>query len=107
MKIRPYVVGEQPIKIAEAGLNHNGSLERALEMVGVAKECGAEIVKFQTFKAKEFCRPDDPLYPVFERCQLPDDAWPVIADECVRQGILFMSTPQNYSDLELILPPRS
>lgn len=90
--------------IAEVGLNHNGSIDRAMEMIRVAKGCGADVVKFQTFKADEFCSKEDPLYPVFKRCELSDDAWPTLADECVRQGIEFMSTPQNYSDLQLILP---
>ena len=36
--------------IAEAGVNHNGSLELAKKMADVAKECGADIVKYQTAK---------------------------------------------------------
>ena len=38
--------------IAEAGVNHNGDLSKALEMIDVAADAGADIIKFQTFKAK-------------------------------------------------------
>ena len=36
--------------IAEAGVNHDGKLDQALELVQIASECGADIVKFQMFK---------------------------------------------------------
>jgi sialic acid synthase SpsE len=38
--------------IAEAGVNHNGSIDIAKKMIEVAKECGADAIKFQTFKAE-------------------------------------------------------
>ena len=38
--------------IAEAGVNHNGSLKKALELIDVAKLSGADAIKFQTFKAE-------------------------------------------------------
>ena len=37
--------------IAEAGVNHNGDYSRAIELIDVAADCGADFVKFQTFKA--------------------------------------------------------
>ena len=39
--------------IAEAGVNHNGSIENAKKLVDMAYECGANAIKFQTFKAEE------------------------------------------------------
>lgn len=103
MKIGNFEIGSRPFTIAEVGLNHNGSIERALEMVHAAKKASADCVKFQTFKADEFCRPEDPLYPTFKRCELPTPAWKRIKLEC-DSDITFMSTPQNTSDLELLLP---
>ena len=41
------------IIIAEAGVNHNGSLQMAKQLIDVAKECGADYVKFQTTKGPE------------------------------------------------------
>ena len=39
--------------IAEIGVNHNGNLNKAFKLIDMAKKSGADIVKFQTFKAKD------------------------------------------------------
>jgi N,N'-diacetyllegionaminate synthase len=103
--------------IAEVGINHNGSIATAMEMIGVAKQAGADAVKFQTFKAKEFVGDEtqqftyqsqgkpvtESMLAMFNRYELPVEAWARIKAECDKQQIIFMSTPQNRSDLDLLL----
>ncbi len=49
---------KKTIIIAEAGVNHNGSLELAKKLVDVAADAGADFVKFQTFKADKLVGKD-------------------------------------------------
>ena len=105
-----------PYVIAEAGINHNGSVDRALEMVEVAAQSGANAIKFQTFKAVDFCgdpkqmftyrskgvEVTEPMLDMFTRNQLPDHAWQEIKNHSLRHNITFFSTPQNISDLDLL-----
>ncbi len=109
--------GLPPFILAEAGINHNGDLERALAMISAAKTAGADAVKFQTFKADGFVgnraqtftyrsrgkTVTEPQYDLFKRLELPDDAWRALKRRCEKEGILFLSTPQNRSDLDLLL----
>ena len=96
-----------PFIIAEAGINHNGDLNRALKMVSVAKKAGANAIKFQTFKASEFVSNSElsitylsqgeeiteSQLEMFRRHEFPRDSWFEIKAECDRQNILFLSTP--------------
>lgn len=107
----------EPFIIAEAGINHNGSLETALEMIRVARAAGADAVKFQTFRAAELVgdrsqqftyrsqgrEVTESMQAMFERCELPDDAWKAIHQRSADEGIVFFSTPQNRTDLDLLL----
>jgi len=110
-------VGESPFIIAEVGINHNGEISKALEMIRVAKEAGADCVKFQTFRADEFVgdraqnftyqsqgRPvTESMYEMFKRYELKREDWFRIKEECAARQIMFLSTPQNRSDLNLLL----
>jgi len=106
-----------PFIIAEVGINHNGSLEKAYEMIKVAKDTGVDCVKFQTFKAHEFVGDPNQMFTyksqgkevtesmleMFKRYEFSDDEWRAIKKRCDEEGIIFMSTPQNRSDLDLLL----
>ena len=106
-----------PLIIAEAGINHDGDVQRAIEMVRVAKDAGADVVKFQTFKSEEFVgdanlmfsyrsqgkEVTESMLEMFRRHELNREEWFAVRRECDRIGIIFLSTPQNRSDLDLLL----
>ncbi len=110
-------VGHEPFVVAEVGINHNGDLALALEMIRVAAKAGCDAVKFQTFRAAEFVNNRMQLFTyrsqgrevtesmldMFERHELTLSAWQAIKAECDAVGITFFSTPQNPSDLQLLL----
>ena len=58
--IRPYI-------IAEAGVNHEGSMDLAKRLIDEAKRCGADYVKFQTFKTEDLVTKDDGIPKFIER----------------------------------------
>tara|TARA_B110000008_G_scaffold279950_1_gene329917 strand:+ start:3550 stop:4596 length:1047 start_codon:yes stop_codon:yes gene_type:complete len=107
----------RPFIVAEAGINHNGELEKALRMIEVAKQSGVDAVKFQTFKAKEFCGDENQMFTyqsqgkkvtesmleMFKRYEFEYEEWLEIKKKCDKEEILFLSTPQNSSDLDLLL----
>ena len=55
-------VPNKPYIIAEAGGNHNGNLSQALKLVEIAADCGADAVKFQTYKAETLASKNSPSY---------------------------------------------
>ncbi len=119
IKIAGHVLGtgRTPMIIAEAGINHNGELKKAFEMIEAAKSAGADAVKFQTFKAEEFVSDSDvpftyrsqgktvtePMLEMFKRYEFSREQWFSIKKKCDETGILFLSTPQNRPDLDLLL----
>jgi len=119
IKIADHIIGKgcPPFIMAETGINHNGELEKAYAMINLAKESGADAIKFQTFKAEEFV--GDPaitytyksqgkeitesMLKMFKRYEFSRDEWFSIKKKCNDEGIIFLSTPQNRSDLDLLL----
>ncbi|MDB5526934.1 MAG: N-acetylneuraminate synthase [Devosia sp.] len=108
---------QPPFVVLEAGINHNGELDKAREMIRVAKAAGADAIKFQTFKADEFVGDPNQMFTyrsqgkevaesmleMFRRYEFSRDEWFAVKATCDAEGMLFLSTPQNVSDLELLL----
>lgn len=102
--------------IAEAGVNHNGSVDMARQLVRIAARAGAHVVKFQTFiteacitsqagKAeyqKEKTGAAESQFEMVKKLELSFDAFEEIRQECVRCGILFCSTPFDLPSVDFL-----
>ncbi|MGY3513229.1 N-acetylneuraminate synthase [Bradyrhizobium lupini] len=103
--------------IAEAGVNHSGSLETALALVDAAADAGADIVKFQTFNANSLAgrsarkadyqqRTTDVAESqraMLKRLELPHSAHPPLIARAKERGIEFLSTPFDHQSLNYLL----
>ena len=104
------VGGDAPcLIIAEAGSNYNGSLEIAKTLVNAAVLAGADIVKFQTFKADLVVTKTTPkaeyqksgendsqsYYDLLKWLEMPESEWKELKQYCEQKGIIFMSTPHS------------
>jgi N,N'-diacetyllegionaminate synthase len=102
--------------IAEAGVNHNGSLELALRLVDAAKASGADAVKFQTFRADLLATRSahkapyqerttaevESQFEMLERLQLDAAAHRRLIDHCRQVGIQFLSSPFDAQSADLL-----
>jgi len=103
--------------IAEAGVNHNGSLDLALKLVDAAAEAGADVVKFQTFRADalvtraapkaryqaETTGADDGQWAMLKALELGPEAHQAILERCRARGIEFLSTPFDADSLHWLV----
>jgi N-acetylneuraminate synthase len=102
--------------IAEAGVNHNGSIDRACDLVDAAATAGADAVKFQTFRAKNVVSRRAPKaqyqlrttdgqesqFEMIEKLELDEAAHRVLVKRASQRGIRFLSTPFDLPSLQLL-----
>ncbi len=104
IKIENKLIGEDEpcFIIAEAGINHNNSLDMAKKMIDVAKESGCDAIKFQTFKAK-LMYPKTAgtyetdgnvinIYDSMKKIELPESWIPELMNYCKQKNIIFFTS---------------
>lgn len=109
MKIGNKTLGEKPYIIAEAGMNHGGSMERAKELIKAAADAGADAIKFQTYTADELVCKGTPRFwdyheddgkdqwQAYEDIpKTPYEDYPELMKYCEECGIEFLSTPFSF-----------
>lgn len=109
--------GQPCLIVAEAGVNHNGDVRLAHELVDVAAEAGADAVKFQTFRATAIAVAGAPKaeyqkartgatrsqLEMLQALELDAGAHRELVDHCAKRSITFLSTPYDEDSLRLLL----
>ena len=102
--------------IAEAGVNHNGSIDLAKKLIDVASASGADAVKFQTFKAdnlatkkaqkaiyqKENTDKEESQFDMLKKLELDIEAHKELISYCINKKIIFLSSPFDHESIELL-----
>lgn len=102
--------------IAEAGVNHNGSLKLAKKLIDIAASAGADAVKFQTFKAENLVTKkaqktkyqtkttdkDETQFEMIKKLELDSQAHKQLLNYSIKKKIMFLSTPFDHGSIELL-----
>ncbi|MBF0439710.1 MAG: N-acetylneuraminate synthase [Magnetococcales bacterium] len=103
--------------IAEAGVNHNGQLALARQLVEAAAEAGADAVKFQTFRTEQLVSrqapkaayqrartdPNASQFDMIQQLELDHENHAILRDHCRKCGIAFLSTPFDALSLDFLV----
>lgn len=103
--------------IAEAGVNHNGSIDLAEKLIDAAAEAGVDAVKFQTFKAEKMISiyaeqaeyqkkntgTQESQLEMIQKLELPFEQHQHLIDRCRQKGIQFLSTPFDLASIDFLI----
>lgn len=109
-------MADKTLIIAEAGVNHNGDPNLAFRLIRAAAETGIDIVKFQTFTPKllatkaagkaEYQVKNEgegaSQLEMLQKLHLPENAYPMLMDECAANGIEFLSSPFDLASISFL-----
>lgn len=110
-------MSKKVVIIAEAGVNHNGDLQKALALVDAAAFAGADYVKFQSFKAEKIVNPnaqkadyqinnmqgeEGTQFRMLKKLEMDEDWYPVLMQQCQEKGIQFLSTGFDVDSIDFL-----
>ena len=106
--------------IADIAANHDGSLERALQLIHLAAEAGADAAKFQNFRGPEIvsdygfshmnsqvshqAKWKKTVTQVYDEASVPFDWTPILKEECDKVGITYFSSPYDFDAVDMLDP---
>lgn len=104
VKISNKTIGEKfpAFIIAEAGINHSGSLKIAKQLISKAKSSGADAIKFQTFKASDIASTSSPFFKILKKLELSDSDFKKLSDYAKKRKMIFLSTPFSFDAVDLL-----
>lgn len=104
--------------IADIGANHNGSLEKAIELIHLAKESGADAAKFQNFQADKIVSKTGfdnmkgklshqskwkkSVYEVYKDASISKDWTSILKEECEKVGINYFTSAYDFESVDLV-----
>jgi N-acetylneuraminate synthase len=106
--------------IADIAANHDGSLERALNLIHLAAEAGADAAKFQNFRGPEIvsdygfshmnaqvshqAKWKKSVTQVYDEASVPFEWTPILKEECDKVGITYFSSPYDFDAIDMLDP---
>ena len=121
IKLGSKIINEQSLYfIADIGANHNGSLDKAIKLIHLAKDSGADAAKFQNFQASKIVSKlgfdqlkgklshqskwKKSVYEVYEDASISKDWTKTLKEECNKVGIDYFTSPYDKGSVDLVDP---